>query len=292
MGKNIMVCVSPVVLVAVVLLFSAALNAAETPESPAAAIDSRTPTLNNLATVYARIFLQGAYISNQLMRINLRNMPTPTNAYLPKSSPYPEAPKTIASLPARVTDWILLSLRSRASGPDLISVSAFVREDGMVVSADDGLPGASLAIPSGSYFIVIRHRNHLSVMSKQAVDIAQWSATTPYDFATASTSGQPNNRYYKDADDGAVQLRDRCWAMAAADGSRGTYNREGRTYMQDHIPLNDGSCDASDAVLYDDQQGKEGYVRADYSLDSSVDAIDAGLYDANQGREAPTVLQR
>lgn len=292
MGKNIKVCLSAAALIAVVSFFSAKPAVAASPEYPAAPIDGRAPALNNLATVYARIFLQGAYISNQLMRINLRNMPSPTNAYLPTNSPYPEAPKTITTLPSRVTDWILISLRARAGGPDLISVSAFVREDGMIVSADDGLEGASLAIPSGSYYIVIRQRNHLAVMSKQAVDLAQWSATTPYDFTTASAAGQANNRFYKDADDGAVQLRDGCWAMAAADGSRGTYNREGRTNLQDLIPLNDGSCDASDAVLYDDQQGKEGYVRADYSLDSSVDAIDAGLYDANQGRESPSVLQR
>jgi len=245
----------------------------------------------DVATVYAKVFLQGGYIGGQLMTTNLRDFPTPASPYMPLTSPYAEAPKTVTSLPASVTDWIVVALRTTADGADVGIASAFVRNDGMIIS-EDGSAGVDMVVPSGTYFIVIRHRNHLAVMSRLAVDLASLSSVNPYDFTTLSAPGVLNNKYMSYPDNGAVQLTDQYWAMVAADGTRGSYNREGATHNEVGVPINDGSCDASDAIVFDDQQSKEGYIRADFSLDSSTDAIDAVMFDISQGRESATYLMR
>jgi hypothetical protein len=245
----------------------------------------------DVATVYAKVFLQGAYVGNQIMRTSLRDLPSPANPYLPLTSPYSEAPKTVTSLPSAVTDWIVVSLRSTANGTDISPTSAFVRNDGALVT-ESGNPGVNISVPVGSYFIVIRHRNHLAVMSRLAVDLAGLSPTNPYDFTTLSAPGVQNNKYYYDFENGAVQFNDNYWAMGAADGTRTIYNGQGLTFFEVGIPVNDGSADAVDAIIFDDQQSKEGYVRADYSLDSSTDAIDAVMFDICQGRASATAVMR
>ncbi|MBN2102517.1 fibronectin type III domain-containing protein [bacterium] len=104
-----------------------------------------------------KIFLEGPYHSGT-MGTDLQ-----TGGHIPLQSPYDAT--TLSSIPADVVDWVLVEIRSHADGSgDNYSQSAFVRQDGMVLDIN-GSEYLSMTAPEGNYYITIRHRNHLSVMS-------------------------------------------------------------------------------------------------------------------------------
>ncbi|MCP5061061.1 MAG: CRTAC1 family protein [Ignavibacteriae bacterium] len=144
--------------------------------------------------VETKIFMEGAYDSN------LDEMTTTLNpADIPLTSPYTEDARIVGSIPANVVDWILVELRtSTESSSTVISKSVFLHKDGRIV-ADDGTTGQiELDAPAGSYYIVIKHRNHLSVMSSEPLIPLNSSTTTLYDFTTGS------GQFY--GTDGATQI--------------------------------------------------------------------------------------
>ncbi len=126
-----------------------------------------------------KIFLEGAYNSSaNEMNANLGNS-------IPTTSPYSEDPRSVNSIPADVVDWVLIQLRTTADGTAVVSKSAFINKDGRIV-ADDGATGEiELTAAEGNYYIVIKHRNHLAVMSKDPVSL-NGTTSTLYDFTTGS----------------------------------------------------------------------------------------------------------
>ena len=126
-----------------------------------------------------KIFLEGAYNSNT------GQMSTALHSDLPLTSPYSEDARTVNSISVDVVDWILVQLRETATGTAITSKSAFLHKDGRIVT-DDGTSGEiELNAPAGNYYIVIKHRNHLAVMSKNAISLNSTSSTL-YDFTTGS----------------------------------------------------------------------------------------------------------
>ncbi len=134
-----------------------------------------------------KIFLEGPYDSNtNEMKTSLYS-----NNYLPFTSPYPEDPRTVTSIPESIVDWVLIELRSSVNGSAVAYRSAFLRKDGRIVD-DDGT-GTAIPIPAkeGSYYIVVKHRNHLPVMS--AAPVALSGSTSLYDFTTSQSQAYGNN---------------------------------------------------------------------------------------------------
>jgi Ni,Fe-hydrogenase III small subunit len=77
-----------------------------------------------------------------------------------------------------IVDWIFLELRSPMDSTIVVATkSALLQRDGDIVSPSDGISPIAFSnnIP-GNYFISIRHRNHLGVMSKNKIFL---SSTTP-----------------------------------------------------------------------------------------------------------------
>ncbi len=105
-----------------------------------------------------------------------------TNGLLPLGQPYTNGPylyagnESVTSIPnANVVDWVLLELRKPATGvADDATVgtligrkAAFLLDDGRIVDLN-GSSAAEMIISkqgTGNY-IVVRHRNHLAIMSK------------------------------------------------------------------------------------------------------------------------------
>ena len=142
----------------------------------------------NPLLVNVKVLLQGAYNpSTGVMITSLR-----TKAYFPLSQPYSGAPwnysgtESVASVPANVVDWVLVDLRTgTAAATQVDRKAAFVLSDGSLVDLDGVSP---LAFPDrnlGNYYIVIRHRNHLAIMSAVAVSLS--SSSTLYDFTSSLT---------------------------------------------------------------------------------------------------------
>ena len=120
---------------------------------------------SNSVTVQVRIFLEGPYNS-----IN-DNMNTNLNSSIPETSPYSEDPRMVESIPSEIVDWVLVQLRTTESGAAVTSHSALLNKDGKIV-ADDGTTNTiRLTTDPGEYFIVVKHRNHLSVMSSIKVQL-------------------------------------------------------------------------------------------------------------------------
>ena len=136
--------------------------------------------------VTMKVFLQGPF-SGGAMTTTLD-----TSGYLPLTSEtaYPAATygytaSTVASIPsAGIVDWLLVELRSDTAGATKVAGRAgFLKSDGTVVDTDGVSALRFAGVLPGNYYIVVRHRNHLAIMSAAAVALSGTSAL--YDFTTA-----------------------------------------------------------------------------------------------------------
>ncbi len=116
-------------------------------------------------SVELTILLEGPYnlVSDE--------MSTSINNSVPKTSPFSENPRTIVNIPPDIVDWVLVELRTTETGVAVASHSALLHKDGRVV-ADNGTTNTiRLTADPGHYFIVVKHRNHLPIMSSSAINL-------------------------------------------------------------------------------------------------------------------------
>ena len=75
-----------------------------------------------------------------------------------------------------VVDWVVLELRNSANSSQILaSRAALLQSDGDIVAASDGTSDVSFTgLAAGQYFIAVRHRNHLGIMT---ATVASLSAT-------------------------------------------------------------------------------------------------------------------
>ena len=159
--------------------------------SSAQATISRTPL-----AVSAWVYLQGAYAGSSRMNTNLTGV-------LPQRQPYVAAPwhyRTTTTVPhvpevglggvaQPIVDWVLVELRASTSGagagaavPVVDGFAAgLLLADGRIAGIDEGATtaGAALSLagvpvaagfaPGSEIYVLIHHRNHLSVMSAHPV---------------------------------------------------------------------------------------------------------------------------
>ena len=114
-----------------------------------------------------KLYLEGPY-NNGSMSIGLNNQQ-------PKKVHFPIAPKRyygndILEIISgnNIIDTVIVELRTDKNIPSDIQKDALLLGTGSIVDFDDVSPVPFNIIP-GNYFIVVKHRNHLSVMSSEAV---------------------------------------------------------------------------------------------------------------------------
>jgi predicted phosphodiesterase len=213
--------------------------------------------------ISARVFLQGPYSSMiGLMSTNLNS-----SGSLPTSQPYNVSPRNYSGSESvasgffashtDIVDWILVELRSGTdAGSKDATRACFLKSDGSVVDLD-GTSQVTSGVSAGSYYIVVCHRNHLAIMSANAVSLT--ASSSLYDFTTAQTQAYGTN-----------PMQD------LGSGKFGMFGGDGN---------GDGGVYAEDYTLYRTRQGNEGYDAADYNLDGGVYAEDYTLRRINQGKE-------
>ncbi len=119
-----------------------------------------------------KVFLQGPYVTGGSMTHILSD-----NGYLPLTSPY-DANLTLDAFPdvspRHIVDWITVQLRPSLTGAEEQLQNCFLLDDGTVVDLT-GNPALAFDY-SGSleYYLIVRHRNHLEVMSAAPITF------TPY----------------------------------------------------------------------------------------------------------------
>ena len=150
-----------------------------TANNPAAPMTPTTPV--GAVQLATKVLLGGAYDSSSgLMRDSLRTL-----ADFPLTSPYGGGETTTAPVLSvsgndAVVDWVLVELRDSVTPATIVaSKAAFVQRDGDVVALD-GTSAVSVSVSAGNYYVAVKHRNHLAVMTAAVVSLA--ASTTPIDF--------------------------------------------------------------------------------------------------------------
>jgi len=130
-------------------------------------------------SVFAKIkvLLQGPYVSGGTMTHLLAD-----NSYIPLISPY-DAELVLTALPdvspKYIVDWIWLELRSSATGPSEQGQSCFLLEDGTVVDVTGNPVLQFTGSTNNSFYVIVRHRNHLAIMSSGTHAFSSNSGTAP-----------------------------------------------------------------------------------------------------------------
>jgi hypothetical protein len=160
---------------------------------------SKVLYLDNLfqinCTIGIKVFLQGAFLgSNMIDSLRTQNL-------IPLSDPYTSmgyiyvngggsatTPNVLSLSNSNnsIVDWIIVEVRNPSDSSQILySTSALIQRDGDIVSTD-GSSILSLEVAPGQYYISVKHRNHLGVMTNSPINISQG---TLLDFGSAPTLG-------------------------------------------------------------------------------------------------------
>jgi trimeric autotransporter adhesin len=203
-----------------------------------------------------KVFLQGCYNSGA-MTTSLN-----TGGYIPLTQPYNTAPwiysgtETVASIPATVVDWILIELRAGTDAATKVAERAgFLKSDGSVVDTNGTNLLTFRSVNAGNYYVVVRHRNHLAIMSANAVALN--TTSTLYDFTTAQTQAY-----------GADAMKD------LGSGIYGLYSGDGNS---------DGQITTLDYDIFLPlvKSATTGYNITDWNMDGLITTLDFDIWLAN-----------
>lgn len=192
---------------------------------------------------------------------NIIAMNPELTSVLPLDQPYNAEPwnytgsETVGSIPnGNVVDWILVELRDAAStisatpGTSIGKQAAFILTDGSIVALDGS---SNLQFSVSVYqnlYVVIWHRNHLGIMSNNA--LVQSGGVYSYDFSSGLSQVYGESNGHKDIAPGV-------WGMFSGDGTA------------------DGIVNANDkSILWENETGTNGYIPSDYNLDGESNNID------------------
>ncbi|MEO0473121.1 MAG: hypothetical protein AAF206_26135, partial [Bacteroidota bacterium] len=156
--------------------------------------------LREAINVSVRARLQGAYdLGSGLMRDNLREL-----GLIPLKEPYTnldgfdhvgagggeEISQAVLNVSGddAIVDWVMLELRDAANASQVVATrSALIQRDGDVVDVSGDGPVSFINLAPGNYYISVRHRNHLGVMTDAPVGLTQ--STTVIDFSMGGAFG-------------------------------------------------------------------------------------------------------
>ncbi|MBW8332102.1 MAG: hypothetical protein K0M40_08795 [Prolixibacteraceae bacterium] len=202
------------------------------------------------------VFLEGPF-SGSSMTTQLN-----TNSWIQLTQPYSGTPwnytgtEQVSEIPTGVVDWVLIELRLAVS-PDLATSetilnkrAAFVKSNGSVVDLDGSSPVSfdNLNVTAGNnLYVVIRHRNHLAIMSANAAVLT--GGVYNYDFTTGINQTYGGENGFKQVgsafvmvagdiyQDGAIWVDDyNDWAaeFGATDGYfKSDLDMDGQSYTPD-----------------------------------------------------------
>ena len=88
-----------------------------------------------------------------------------------------------------IVDWVLVEIRSADDSANVVSsVSALLQKDGDIVNVD-GVSSPVVGLDSGQYYIAVRHRNHLGVMTASAINLSGGASTIDFTSTATATYG-------------------------------------------------------------------------------------------------------
>jgi hypothetical protein len=174
--------------------------------------------VQNSITANLKVLLEGPYNGSGTMTTMLN-----TNHLIPltSDSAYPTATysynaSVVGSIPdSSIVDWVFVELRT-GTGPEtkVASRAAFLKKDGTIVGTDGLSPVSFTGVAAGNYYAVVKHRNHISIMTATAIPLSNNSVL--YDFTTSQSQA------YTTGTDPMVALSGGGFGMIAGDGNNST----------------------------------------------------------------------
>ena len=210
------------------------------------------------------VMLEGPY-NGSTMNTSLNS-----EGLLPLNHPFNTSPwnysgtESVVSIPnANIVDWVLLEMRNAPDAASAIAATmveqqaCFLQNDGSIVGLDGSSFPEFTAPVSEEAFIVIMTRNHLAVMSANA--LIRTGGVYPYDFSNSTTQAYGSG--------------------AQKDLGGGVYGMFGGDANADGIVDNDDKISFWSLLA-----GKGGYLSADYTYDGQINNPDKNqVWVVNEG---------
>lgn len=221
--------------------------------------NSLTYSYGNLLNLDLKVFLEGPFTSG-VMKTFLNEM-----NLLPLEQPFGIPPwnyngnESVSEFNNDVVDWILVELRKDLNDSTTIARKAgLLLSDGSVREINNG--NIIFRVLPDSYYVVIKHRNHLGIMSAHKINSVDNNVF--YDFTTSLESAYGSNSL--------ANLGDGYYGMFSGDA--------------------DGNCvvNLEDLTGYwRNQNGYVGYKSADFDLNGGVNISDKNsCWLINQGKSS------
>jgi hypothetical protein len=249
------------------------------PDSDGDGLPDLVDSVNNsvCVTLNLKVLLEGPYdastgkMSTMLNQRGLLPGQThvgPFGVDTPAGQPYTVAPwnyngtegKPSITYASTVVDWVLVSLRtdSLLATSTVLRKAALLHDDGHITFTD-----ACTNLPTGNYFVVIEHRNHMGVMSGR---VNVQSNTVSFDFTQQDSYIIANPPSF-----GQTQVNGK-WMMHAGDGKKDTFT--------DNYDIN-----FNDSQLWKNESGFfDKYLYGDFNMDADVNFLDSVIWKKNNGR--------
>jgi hypothetical protein len=269
------------------------------------------PCLDTCITIHSWIYLEGSVTNpngsatfSLPMRTTLNALhvlpgqtlidPFIGNKYTPAGQPYSGAPWNYpgtegdaydsggdpmmgdAGYPSTVVDWVLVSIRgdSAGTGGPLCKAAALLHKGGYIEFVEE-FDCCDLDL-FGSYYLVVEHRNHLIVMSDDAVPIVPGvdSSTLTYDFRQQQS--YLDDPFMIGVFVGQKKLLPQFpgkYAMYAGNGN------------QTNTAFADTDINFDDRTFWEGENGDFGEYRVgDYNMNSDTNFNDRVIWERNNGK--------
>ena len=179
------------------------------------------PAANKAKTIFFRksgfvrlkVLLEGAYIDPNL---------DPTCLMHTKLQGHKVIPNLPLVIKDPIVDWITVETRDKIDGETFSCDTFLLRNDGIVIdkTGNDSLEieNTTKLLGDGVMYVVIKHRNHISIMSKDKVKFVEHSNKKDIVTLDMTQEGSVYIRVddlYPNLDNHAQKLGDRIWGMAA-----------------------------------------------------------------------------
>ena len=202
-----------------------------------------------------KVYLEGPFEGNN-MNTNLIGL-----FEFPLAQPYNQSPwnyngnESIQSIQnPDIVDWILVELRetsgdasSATSESTIWKQACFLLKNGDIVGPDQyNIPSFDLSV-SNDLYIIIRHRNHLDIMT--SIPVVDVNGYFSFDFSLDQYQVYGNGSGYK-------EISQNIWGMISSDGNK------------------DGIIDGFDKNIWTDVSGTKGYLQGDFNMDGEVNNSD------------------
>lgn len=169
------------------------------------------------ASLNAKVFFEGYYNGSTL------NTASNAGGILVTSQPYNVSPdnyagnESVSSFASDIVDWVLVELRDANDETNVVEKKAgLIKANGDIVDASGSGPLLFNSV-AGDYFIVIRHRGHVAIMSANSVSLPNANL----DLTTSSGDVKGTDQ---------TKLSNGAYVMRAGD-----YNGNGTVNFQDFI---------------------------------------------------------